>query len=148
VIVALKYRPNAGIAWALAQQLALALQAQPWNPEMIVPVPLASDRLQERGFNQADLLARPLSWLASLPLTTNALERRRATPKQVGRTLAARYKNMQGAFTAHRSLVLGKRVLLVDDVMTTGATLNAAAAALKAAGADRVHALTVGRATL
>jgi predicted amidophosphoribosyltransferase len=89
VIVALKYRPNAGLAWAPVQQLALALQAQPWNPHMTVPVPLASDRLLERGFNQADLLARPLSWLASLPLRTGALERTRATPKQVRRTFCS-----------------------------------------------------------
>ncbi len=148
VIVALKYRSYVGLAWDLAQHMALAYKRQDWTVDLVVPVPLADDRLAERGFNQAELLARPLSWLLRVPLHSWELQRNRATPKQVGRTFEARYQNIQGAFSAEETLVKGNRMLLVDDVMTTGATLNAAAAALKAAGADTVYAITVGRATL
>lgn len=148
MIVALKYRSYVGLAWDLAQHMALAYKRQDWTVDLVVPVPLADDRLAERGFNQAELLARPLSWLLRVPLHSWELQRNRATPKQVGRTFEARYQNIQGAFSAEETLVKGKRMLLVDDVMTTGATLNAAAAALKAAGADTVYAITVGRATL
>lgn len=148
IMVALKYRPNAGLAWLLAEALAHRLDTLDWAPDLIVPVPLAADRVAERGFNQAELVARPLSWLTEIAFDAGSLARVRATPKQVGRTLAARQMNMQGAFRANHEVVAGKRVLVVDDVMTTGATLNAAARALKGAGASRVLALTVGRATL
>lgn len=148
VIVSLKYRPNPGLGQLLAEYLAAYLGEQPWRPDLLLPIPLADDRTKERGFNQAEVLARPLSGLTGLALSSDAILRVRPTPKQVGLDFDQRKANMRGAFAADAAQVRGKQILLVDDVMTTGATLNAAATALKEAGADRVFGITVARATL
>lgn len=148
VVVALKYRSNQGLSWVLAEKMAGHLEALPWQPDVILPVPLAEPRLRERGHNQAALLAQPLSTMIGLPFLSRALVRQRDTPKQVGLSLHARRENMRDAFWAEVDQVRGRCCLVVDDVMTTGATLDAAAAALKRAGAAQVFALTLGRATL
>ena len=117
--------------------------------EAIVPIPLHASRQRERGFNQAFLLARPLAREARIPIV-HALQRSAAATPQVGQPSAARSANMQGAFALNpRSKEkVGKRnVLLVDDVMTTGATVHEAARALKRAGATRVDVVTLARAT-
>lgn len=147
-VVALKYRPDPGLGWLLAQKLAAHPALLDWQVAGIIPVPLAVERQRERGHNQADLLAQPLAMLLGLPTKTNALRRWRDTPKQVGLSPYERRQNMLDAFVAEPDLVKGRSWLLVDDVMTTGATLDAAAAALKDAGAAHVYALTLGRVTL
>jgi len=122
---------------------------------VLVPVPLHSTRERERGFNQAELLARGLSAMLARSRNTlaprvepRALRRTRATPPQTGLSLSARRENVRGVFAVSdparvRDLV----IVLVDDVMTTGATLSACASALKGAGAAAVLALTLARAT-
>ena len=120
---------------------------------VLVPVPLHPSRQRERGFNQAELLARGLA--GSLReagkgprLETRCLRRTRPTPPQTGLSLAARRENVRGVFAVdHPEVVRDLEAVLVDDVMTTGATLSACAAALKRAGATRVWALTLARAT-
>jgi competence protein ComFC len=103
---------------------------------------LHRSRLRERGYNQAELLARRLALLARLPVDTRSLARRRQVGTQVeARSPAARRTNVEGAFVAS-SDASGKNVLLIDDVMTTGSTLDSAAKALKAAGVARVDCLT------
>ena len=120
---------------------------------VLVPVPLHSSRQRERGFNQAELLARGLSGLLRKTgkgprLETHCLRRTRSTPPQTGLSLAARRENVRGVFAVdHPEVVRDLEAVLVDDVMTTGATLSACAAALKHAGATRVCALTLARAT-
>jgi len=119
------------------------LESQGPPPELVVPVPLHPRRLRERGFNPAALLARSLSRAWGVPCNPVALRRRRDTPSQTRLDRAARRANVRDAFRA-----CGKQpshVCLLDDVVTTGATLEAAARALHAAGSTRVTALCVAR---
>jgi ComF family protein len=111
---------------------------------VVVPVPLHVTRLRERGYNQALLLARGLGRRARLPVAPRALVRRRPTPSQAHLDAAARRENLAGAFIA-TAAVHAPTVILVDDVLTTGATADACARALRGAGATRIIVLTVGR---
>ena len=112
----------------------------------MVPVPLARGRRRERGFNQSELIAERLAEALELPLVTAALERVRETRPQVGRSAAERRENVRGAFACpDGGLVADRRVIVIDDVATTGATLRACAEPLKAAGAARVFGLVVAR---
>ncbi|NTV50712.1 MAG: ComF family protein [Geobacteraceae bacterium] len=116
------------------------------NLHLIVPVPLHRSRLQQRGFNQAVLLGKTISRQLSLPITPNALIRSRPTEPQIDLTAAQRRVNVKGAFTVSKpDQVVGKRILLLDDVMTTGSTMDECAKELKKAGADVVIAATIAR---
>ena len=111
----------------------------------LLPVPLHRRRLRERGYNQSALLARELRRRWGLPDAAGRLVRVRDTPPQVGLDRPTRRQNVAGAFDWDGALLGGGRILLVDDVATTGATLEACGRALKAAGAGRVEAVTVAR---
>ncbi len=111
--------------------------------DLIVPMPLHWRRRWDRGFNQSALLAREISRRWNVPVA-NAVRRRRATVPQAGLTNAKRRANVRGVFQAKRRLD-GMRVLLVDDVLTTGATASACAQALKRAGASHVAVLALAR---
>ncbi len=115
--------------------------------ELILPVPLHASRLRRRGFNQALLLARPLARRRHLPTPHSLLVRSRRTRPQVGLSEKVRRRNMAGAFTVTEPRrVRNRAILLVDDVYTTGATLEECAATLRRAGAKRVDALVLLRA--
>ncbi len=131
----------------LAAALAAALGAELAGTELVAPVPLHWRRRLARGYNQAERIARPLAALLGLPYR-DLLRRRRLTAPQTGLARAARLANLRQAFAvrhAGTATVAGRRVLLVDDVATTGATLEAAAAALKNAGAAGVVAVVAAR---
>lgn len=114
--------------------------------DLILPVPLHRNRERQRGFNQAGLLVARLSQRCGIPMGRDCV-RVRDTPPQTGLRAAARRKNVAGAFAVPRpERVRGRRLLLVDDVLTTGATLNACARALQDAGAAGVWAVTLARA--
>lgn len=116
------------------------------KPHLIVPVPLHRSRLRQRGFNQAVLLGRVLSHHLSLPMLTDALVRTRPTEPQIALSAAERRTNVKGAFAIHKAArIVGKRILLLDDVMTTGSTMDECAKELKKAGADTVIAVTIAR---
>ncbi len=115
--------------------------------DMVVPVPLHRDRERERGYNQADLIARPLAKRLKLPHKAVLLVRTRPRPDKQVLSMEERWESVRGAFaTRPGSQVDKQRVLLVDDVLTTGATLDACARALREAGAKSVIGLTVARA--
>lgn len=116
------------------------------SADLIVPVPLDPARLRKRGYNQAGLLGRALSRVTGIPQTVDAMRRVKPTASTAGLSRSARFRAAAGAFQAARNKVEGARVLLIDDVMTTGATAEAAARALRKAGAREVGVLTYARA--
>lgn len=116
--------------------------------DLMVPVPLHYRRLASRGFNQSGWLAAAVSRSTGVPVRVDILKRRKATPSQAGLSPKARHRNVAGAFSVRRgrtNAVAGKSVLLVDDVLTTGATLTGCARTLLKAGAARVDVLTLAR---
>ncbi len=141
-----KYEGITAAAAPLGELMVLGWDVWRAPVDLIVPVALHPSRERERGYNQAMLLARQLGERLELPVAVRALTRIRATRPQVGLSLGERQRNVSGAFAADAALVAGKRILLVDDVCTTGATLLAAAAALLEGGASSVTAYCVARA--
>ena len=119
----------------------------PLMPELLVPVPLHTSRLRKRGYNQALELARPLAQRFGLPLAHDVLSRARPTGAQTELDAAARATNVRAAFAVKR-MPVHKHVAIVDDVMTTGATLAECARALRAAGVERVDVWALARTPL
>lgn len=146
LILRLKYHGDLRLARVLGTRLAAALRAQAVAaPDLIVPVPLHVTRLRSRGYNQALELARPIAQRLRVPLDYRSVTRVRATAPQIDMDHEARRKNLHRAFRANGDLT-GRRVAIVDDVMTSGHTANAVAAALRKAGAAEVAVWVVARA--
>lgn len=144
-ILQLKYKHLKALAAPLSQLLAEYLGSHPLKGEAIIPVPLYPKRLRQRGYNQASLLAQELGKLTGLPVVDDMLIRvQDSVPQARTKSAMERRNNVQGVFACPKSLE-GKQILLIDDVCTTGATLDACAIALKAAGAGSVWGLTVAR---
>lgn len=140
---ALKYQGQLEIAEFLATHLAQRLTGCA-KPDLIIPMPLHTSRLKERGFNQAAEIARRVAHLMDIPLAVDAALRVRATEPQAGLPLKKRRKNLHGAF-ASTQLLSGKKIAVLDDVMTTGTSLNELAKTLKAAGAVQVECWVAAR---
>jgi len=145
-IYQLKYRNVRALAASMAMLLQDYLVINPMPGEVLVPVPLHQKRLRERGCNQSGLLAQELSKLINLPLVDNCLLRKRQAPPQARTsTVGERRDNVADAFACCDNRLQGKQVLLIDDVSTSGATLDACAGALKAGGAALVWGLTLAK---
>src|SRR5262249_6024442 len=145
---ALKFAGRRPMAAPLGDLLAgISLPEIPdGGPHLVVPVPLHRRRERERGFNQALLLARRLEKAWEIPVGSDVLVRTVATPPQTELTATARRTNVRGAFSLRRpELVVGRHIVLVDDVFTTGSTVSACARCLRAGGAATVGVLTVAR---
>lgn len=142
-----KFQGAVGLDRPLGQMLGsvLAGQAPGWRPDLVAPVPLHRSRLGERTYNQSLLLARVLARQWRVPVAPRLLLRTRPTPPQQGLSAAERRKNLQGAFALGRPLA-GERVLLVDDVLTTGATVRECSRELRAGGAGEVAVAVLARA--
>jgi competence protein ComFC len=147
-IVMLKFERVEPLGAWFAGRLATIVRQEPeLAADIVVPVPLHPQRQKERGYNQADLIARPLARRLGLPYRAVLLVRTRPRPDKHLLTVSERWESVRGAFaTRQGSQVDNLRVLLVDDVMTTGATLDACSKAMRGAGAKSVIALTVARA--
>ncbi len=142
-IHAFKYQGLRALAVQLGQVLYDCWDAEPWPADVIAPVPLHATRQRERGYNQSALLARELSRHTGLPVIEGVLLRTVATLPQVGMNAAERSANVRGAFTCQDDSLGGQQVLLIDDVLTTGATIRACAEALLQGHAGGVWAMTL-----
>ncbi len=148
LVLGLKYQGRRDGLVTLANWMTAAGKPLLAEADLIVPVPLHYFRLVRRGFNQSGWLAAALARSSGVRLSVDALKRTRATPIQGGLSADGRRRNVQGAFQVRggrKGLVRGKRVVLVDDVMTTGATAEACTLALKRAGAVCVDVVTLAR---
>lgn len=148
-ILLLKYASLAPLGGWFARYLAEIASADPgvFQADIVVPVPLDQGRMRERGYNQAELIAKPFARMLNIPFQSCLLVRTRARPNQLRLTRRERWETVRGAYATQQFAQVDKlRVLLVDDVFTTGATLDACSKALKGAGAARVVGLTVARA--
>ena len=144
----LKYGDRGELALPMGRWMARAGAELLSEADLIVPVPLHRLRLTKRGFNQSAALAREIAAVSALPLKTDLLVRVKPTPPQVGLTRRLRAMNVQGAFAVlpeRRVELADRRVVLVDDVLTSGATMNAASRVLLRAGARQVDALVFAR---
>lgn len=148
LVQALKYADRTDLAPMLGAWMARAAHELVSGADLLLPVPLHWTRLAGRRFNQAALLARAVGRITGLPVRTELIVRARRTPPQVGLGRDDRADNMRGAFAVpdrRKGEIAGRRLILVDDVLTTGATLEAAARTLKKAGAAAVDVLTLAR---
>jgi ComF family protein len=144
VVLALKFGRRLELAPILGTLLAESVVRLDERPTLLVPVPLAFERLAARGFNQSLEIARPVGQRARVPLDPRLVVRARHAPAQASLRLDARQRNIRGAFVVRRE-VPGAHVGVVDDVMTSGSTLDEMARVLKAAGAARVTNLVIAR---
>ena len=141
-----KYNNHRAVTALLGEMLITSYRQYGLNAEVVVPVPLHETKFKERGYNQSELLARQLGQALNLPLNLTTLRRVRKTESQMTLGAEERYKNVSGAFSCGDKNLSQRQILLVDDVCTTGSTLDACAAALKAGGAASVWGLTLAKA--
>lgn len=147
-IHALKYRGDLGLGETFSHPMLKLLISENWPIDLVTCVPLSPQRMSERGYNQASLLARPIALGLGLPYQFHLLERTRETASQVKLSRNDRIENMRNAFRANAKKAQNRVVLVVDDVTTTGATMLGCAQALVAAGAKQVYGITLARAVL
>jgi ComF family protein len=142
----LKYRGDIGLGESLSRPLVKLYRNLGWEVDLTTPIPISRERLARRGYNQSALIALPFALAAGISYRPGSLVRNRETPSQVGLSAEVRRQNLKGAFLSSSKAVQGKKILVIDDVTTTGATLEEAAKTLVEAGAAAVYCLTVARA--
>jgi len=141
----LKYRAKIHIGIALGKQLGIAIATQAWKADVVVPVPLHRMKKAQRGYNQSDYLAQGVAEALQIPLIAGAVIRDRFTESQTEKTREERISNVKDAFKVSKpELLYGKHVLLIDDVLTTGATLEACAGAVLQVPGVSVSFATLG----
>lgn len=145
-IIQFKYQNIKALADPLSYFLAEYLRQRDLSFDVIIPVPIHKRRLRERGYNQSSLLAQRISRMTRTPVVEGALIRTKHTPSQAkSDSVDQRRKNIRNAFKCVGRDISGKRILLIDDVCTSGSTLNSCATSLKAAGATSVWGLTLAK---
>jgi ComF family protein len=144
-LLTLKYKNNIGLAQILSYQMITIIRQNKWDFDCIVPVPLCRSHMKERGYNQSEMLAYPISFSLGIPLIRDAVFRIKETRSQVHLDREERFKNVEDAFFAKVDKLNGKRVLLVDDIFTTGATLRSCSKAIQNAGSKTIFCITVAQ---
>ena len=144
----LKYQKNIAFGAALAKPLVRLFHQYDWPVDLVTPVPFGKERQIQRGYNQAALLAQPLAHELQLPYNPNILRRVKETQSQVDLPFAERQNNVKDAFLAIYQSIQGEEILIIDDVTTSGSTINACADVLMKAGTKAVFDLTVARLVL
>jgi ComF family protein len=144
-ILRLKYSPNRQLAQQMAAWLQTLIDKDENPPDLIVPVPLGDVRKRERGYNQVELIASAMARDLNIPVQAQSLVRVLETRSQVGLDPEERFENVHEAFLANSKYVQNQKILLLDDLLTSGATLIGCARALFKVGASQVLCLTVGR---
>lgn len=143
VIKKLKFNHSLELSEWIGERLSSFYQTLSWDIDLMVPVPLSKEGRRSRGFNQSEWIAKAFARKVGLEVAPNALIKVRHTETQVGLSGEQRRDNLRGAFVAEPVLVRGKRILLIDDVMTTGSTFNECTIALLEAGARNVRCLSL-----
>lgn len=142
----LKYRNLQSIAGCLSQYMAEYFQENKLTGDILLAVPMHEKRMKRRGYNQSELLANEISNMISIPVISGVIVRARDNKPQARTTcVEERRKNMENAFTCVSNDIKGKEVIIIDDVCTSGATLEACAAVLKERGAKKVSGFTLAR---
>lgn len=145
-ILQFKYHNIKALADPLSNLMSAYLRRHLLSFDIIMPVPIHKRRLRERGYNQSSLLAQRLSRMTNIPVVEDVLIRTKHTPSQAkSDSVDQRRKNIRNAFRCVNHDISGKRILLIDDVCTSGATLNSCAASLKSAGAASVWGFTLAK---
>lgn len=144
----LKYKNDIGLGSIFAELLFNMLDDLSWDIDIIMAVPLGKKRIKERGYNQAVLIAKPLSKLTGIPYSENLITRIKETKSQVGMSVPERKENMKDAFYAKPNINFGKSILIIDDVFTSGSTMESCSKALKSVGANEIFGLTIARTML
>lgn len=146
IVQKLKYNRGVGLAKDLVPHISSFISTWFGNIDAIIPLPLGRRRELTRGYNQTALFAKPVAKELGIPYMPNAVERVRETISQVGLSACERKSNIHDAFQADEILVNGRKILLMDDITTTGATINECAKSLKLAGAATVFCFTLAKA--
>lgn len=118
-------------------------QLERWNPQVLIPVPVHKSRKAERGYNQAEVIARVLADQMGIPVASDVVIRIKKTKAQKDLSPEERKKNLESAFAKGKSSLLWKRVLLIDDIYTTGSTADAVSKILRASGAEEIYVLSI-----
>lgn len=144
-IHALKYRQDVALGDFFSTYLISILRTRGWVFDLALPVPISPDRMKERGYNQSALLSRPISQFFRVEHSSDSLKRVKETGTQVNRTRLERDKFLEDAFSGNPAKLKDRQVLLVDDIITTGSTINHCAKALKEAGASKVMVISIAK---
>ena len=144
-IHALKYKSDLGLGEQFAEFLIPLLIERRWDFDCVLPVPLSRQKQKERAYNQSALLSRPIARYFNAVHAINWLVRTRDTGSQIQKNKIERNLSIEGAFWANPAKLKGRSVLLVDDIITTGATVNHCSDALLKAGAEKVYAISIAK---
>ncbi len=142
----LKYEHNQALGETFSHKLYNIISQENWQIDAVIPIPISQERLSQRGYNQAALIAYPLALLLDKEYLRDGLIKTKDTRSQVGLSLTERRENVANAFQAKMNAIRGKVLLLIDDVATTCSTLDSCAKTLLNSGAKQVYCLTVARA--
>lgn len=141
-----KYHQNIGLGDFFSSYLIQLIESKKWHFDLVVPVPLSKERIKQRGFNQSALIAKPIALYFGVPYSGDALVRMRETSTQVDLSARERKMNLKDAFSGNPAKLNKKKVLIVDDIITTGATMANCSKSARDYGASEVYAVSIARA--